>query len=95
MSDGERNFNVRPGRIRSTRAPRQKSFLNQVLRAAQKVGHTSSYKASGKGASNRGRWSGLSSVSARSLRNDSIAAIRCASYSVFNSSMPAIAGRRK
>jgi type IV secretory pathway VirD2 relaxase len=55
MSDGDRDFNIRPGRIRSTRAPRQKSFINQVLSVAQKVGHTSSYKVPGKGSSNRGR----------------------------------------
>ncbi len=55
MSVGDRDFNVRPGRIRSTRAPRQKSFINQVLSVAQKVGHTSSYKSPGKGSSNRGR----------------------------------------
>ncbi|MCL8382946.1 MULTISPECIES: relaxase/mobilization nuclease domain-containing protein [Xanthobacter] len=39
MSEGDSDFRVRPGRIRSTRAPRQKSFINQVLRAAKKAGH--------------------------------------------------------
>jgi type IV secretory pathway VirD2 relaxase len=39
MSGDERDFRVRPGRIRQTRAPRQKSFINQVLRAAKKAGH--------------------------------------------------------
>jgi len=39
MSGDERDFRIRPGRIRQTRAPRQKSFINQVLRAAKKAGH--------------------------------------------------------
>ncbi|GGI34096.1 type VI secretion protein [Bradyrhizobium guangdongense] len=34
-------LHIRPGRIRSTRAPKAKSFFNQVLQAAQKAGHTS------------------------------------------------------
>jgi type IV secretory pathway VirD2 relaxase len=55
MSDGERDFQVRPGRVHSTRAPRQKSFINKVLRAAQRVGHTSSYSTPGKQASGFGR----------------------------------------
>ncbi|TIN95484.1 MAG: DUF3363 domain-containing protein [Mesorhizobium sp.] len=40
MSDGDGDFRVRPGRIRSTRAPKAKSFINQVLRAAQRAGHS-------------------------------------------------------
>lgn len=32
------DFRIRPGRIRSTRAPKAKSFLAQALRAAQKAG---------------------------------------------------------
>ncbi|RWL17961.1 MAG: DUF3363 domain-containing protein [Mesorhizobium sp.] len=40
MSDGDGDFHVRPGRIRSTRAPKAKSFINQVLRAAQRAGHS-------------------------------------------------------
>lgn len=55
MADGERDFRIRPGRIRSTRAPRQKSFINQVLRAAQKAGHTSSYSPPGKSGARYGR----------------------------------------
>ena len=35
---GNDDFRVRPGRIRSTRSPRAKSFLAQALRAAQKSG---------------------------------------------------------
>jgi type IV secretory pathway VirD2 relaxase len=40
MSEGDREFRVRPGRIRSTQAPKPRSFLHQVLAAAQKAGHT-------------------------------------------------------
>ncbi|RWQ75663.1 MAG: DUF3363 domain-containing protein [Mesorhizobium sp.] len=40
MSEGDGDFRVRPGRIRSTRAPKAKSFINQVLRAAQRAGHS-------------------------------------------------------
>lgn len=40
MSEGDSDFRVRPGRIRSTRAPKAKSFVNQVLRAAKRAGHT-------------------------------------------------------
>ena len=35
---GNDDFRVRPGRIRSTRSPRTKSFLAQALKAAQKSG---------------------------------------------------------
>ena len=35
---GNDDFRVRPGRIRSTRAPRTKPFLAQALQAAQKAG---------------------------------------------------------
>ena len=38
MSERDSDFRVRPGRIRTTRVPKAKSFLNQVLRAAKKVG---------------------------------------------------------
>ncbi|RWB28249.1 VirD2 family relaxase/mobilization nuclease [Mesorhizobium sp.] len=40
MSEGDSDFRLRPGRIRSTRAPKAKSFVNQVLRAAKCAGHT-------------------------------------------------------
>src|ERR1700758_5536244 len=35
---GNDDFRIRPGRIRSTRSPKAKSFLVQALRAAQKSG---------------------------------------------------------
>ena len=41
MSEGDSDFRVRPGRIKSTRAPKSKSFINQVLRASKKAGHSS------------------------------------------------------
>ena len=60
MSDGDSDFRIRPGRIRSTRTPRPKRFINQVLRAAKRAGHisggtTASRKASGYGRSTFGR----------------------------------------
>ncbi|MET3354281.1 UNVERIFIED_ORG: type IV secretory pathway VirD2 relaxase [Xanthobacter viscosus] len=55
MSEGDSDIRIRPGRIRSTRAPRPKSFINQVLRAAQKAGHTSSASPGGAGRSRYGR----------------------------------------
>lgn len=47
MSEGDSDFRVRPGRIRSTRAPRPKSFINQVLRAAKRAGHADGGSSSG------------------------------------------------
>ncbi|WP_449045232.1 hypothetical protein [Paracoccus versutus] len=38
MSNDDREFRIRPGRPRSTPAPRSGSFVNQVLRAARKAG---------------------------------------------------------
>ena len=38
MSGGENEFRVRPGRARSTKAAKPKSFVAQVLKAARKVG---------------------------------------------------------
>ncbi|MFC3677104.1 relaxase/mobilization nuclease domain-containing protein [Ferrovibrio xuzhouensis] len=62
MSEGDSDFRVRPGRIKTTRAPKAKSFLNQVLRAAKKAGHTgvpaSGRRASGYGRSTFGRGRG-------------------------------------
>ena len=55
MSEGDNEFRVRPGRIKSTRAGKQKSFINQVLRAAKKSGHVALPSASGKRASGYGR----------------------------------------
>lgn len=54
MSEGDSDFRVRPGRIKNTRAPKAKSFLNQVLRAAKKAGHTAA-PASGRRVSGYGR----------------------------------------
>src|ERR1044072_4747671 len=54
MSEGDSDFRIRPGRIRTTRAPKAKSFLNQVLRAAKKAGHTAA-PVSGRRASDYGR----------------------------------------
>jgi type IV secretory pathway VirD2 relaxase len=54
MSEGDSDFRVRPGRIKTTRAPKAKSFLNQVLRAAKKAGHVAA-PASGRRASGYGR----------------------------------------
>ena len=48
MSGSGEDFRVRPGRIRSTRAGKSKSFVNQVLRAAKKAGHTASQSGAGK-----------------------------------------------
>ena len=48
MSGSGDEFRVRPGRIRSSRAGKSKSFINQVLRAAKKAGHTPSANGAGK-----------------------------------------------
>ncbi len=60
MSERDSEFRIRPGRIRSTRAPKPKGFINQVLRAATKAGHTDggfrkSAHPSGRGRSTFGR----------------------------------------
>jgi type IV secretory pathway VirD2 relaxase len=59
MSKDDSDFRVRPGPPRSTRASKAKSFINQVLRAAKKAGHTSGpfagKRASGYGRSTFGR----------------------------------------
>lgn len=39
MTGGDSDLRIRPGRIRGTRVPKPKSFINQVLRAAKKAGH--------------------------------------------------------
>lgn len=52
MSESDGDFRVLPGRIRSTRAPKPKSFINQVLRAATKAGHSGGSSSS---APSRGR----------------------------------------
>lgn len=48
MSDSSEDFRVRPGRISAARAGKPKSFINQVLRAAKKAGHTASGTGAGK-----------------------------------------------
>jgi type IV secretory pathway VirD2 relaxase len=48
MANGDSDFRIRIGRIRSTRSPRPKSFINQVLRAAQRAGHTAGRPSPGK-----------------------------------------------
>jgi type IV secretory pathway VirD2 relaxase len=55
MTVGDSDLRIRPGRIRSTRAPKPKSFINQVLRAAKKAGHTSGQAAGGKRSAAYGR----------------------------------------
>jgi len=55
MTAGDSDLRIRPGRIRSTRAPKQKSFINQVLRAGKKAGHTSGQAAAGKRSPTYGR----------------------------------------
>ena len=59
MSDGDNDFRIRTGRIRSTRTPRPKSFINQVLRAAKRAGHvpsgTAASRKAGYGRSTFGR----------------------------------------
>src|SRR5258707_5129174 len=55
MTVGDSDLRIRPGRIRSTRAPKPKSFINQVLRAAKKAGHTSGQAGVGKRSSAYGR----------------------------------------
>jgi len=54
MNEGDSDFRIRPGRIKSPRAPKAKTFLSQVLRAAKKAGHTAA-SASGRRAPGYGR----------------------------------------
>jgi len=60
MSGGDSDLRIRPGRIRSTRPSRPKSFVNQVLRAAKRAGHTDG------GTSNVSARRGRSSATGRS-----------------------------
>ncbi len=56
MSGDDSDFRIRPGRIRSKSGARPKSFINQVLRAAKKAGHTATPSSgSGKRTSGLGR----------------------------------------
>ncbi|CAH1653247.1 Type VI secretion protein [Hyphomicrobiales bacterium] len=50
MSDDDSDFRIRPGKPRSIRAPRTKTFINQVLRAAKQA---SNAPARGSGSSSR------------------------------------------
>jgi hypothetical protein len=52
---GDSELRIRPGRIRSTRAPTPKSFIDQVLRAAKKAENTSSQTAVGRRSAVYGR----------------------------------------
>jgi hypothetical protein len=61
------DFRIRPGRIRSTRAPKAKSFLAQALRAAQKAGGLSRGGVRRGGSFGRGR---AASVAAARLLNN-------------------------
>ena len=56
------DFFVRPGRIRSTRAPRTKPFLSQALQAAQKAGGLSRGGGSRGGGFGRGRAASLAAT---------------------------------
>ena len=55
MSDSSEEFRVRPGRPRTKSGGNPKTFINQVLRAAKKAGHTASLAGGGKRASGLGR----------------------------------------
>ncbi|CAI2934318.1 relaxase/mobilization nuclease domain-containing protein [Aminobacter niigataensis] len=48
MSEVDRDLLIKPGRIRSTKTPKTKSFVNQVLAAAKRAGHISGGAPSGK-----------------------------------------------
>lgn len=61
MSGDDSEFRIRPGKPRSTRAPRTKTFINQVLRAAKQASNApASGSASGSGSERRGGGSGRS-----------------------------------
>lgn len=61
MSEFDNEFQIRPGRIKTTRSPKPKPFIQQVLKAAQKAGHTSGtrprqkFSASGQSSFGKGR----------------------------------------
>src|SRR5271166_1028925 len=48
MSGSGEDFRIRPGRIGGARARKSKSFVNQVLRAARRAGHTAPQSGPGK-----------------------------------------------
>ena len=64
--NGNDDFRVRPGKIRSTRGPRTKSFLAQALQAAQKAGGLS--RGSGSRGSRFGRGRAASLAASRMLQ---------------------------
>ncbi|WP_024512004.1 DUF3363 domain-containing protein [Bradyrhizobium sp. ARR65] len=64
---GNEDFRIRPGRIRSTRAPRTKSFLAQALKAAQKAGGQSRGRRSKTSQFGRGR---VATLAATRLNNN-------------------------
>jgi hypothetical protein len=75
MSDDKDDFRLRPGRIRSARSGKPKTFLNEVMRAAKKAGSHSTVSIGGSGVAigrstfGRGRnVFGLSRISASSRR---------------------------
>lgn len=70
---GNDDFRIRPGRIRSTRAPRAKSFLGQALQAAQKAGGLP--RAGGRRGSTFGRGRAASLAASRLLNNRARGAI--------------------
>ena len=70
---GNDDFRVRPGRIRSTRSPRSKSFLAQALRATQKAGGFS--RGGSRRGSTFGRGRAASLAASRFLNNSARGAI--------------------
>src|SRR6185437_2803223 len=70
---GNDDFRIRPGRIRSTRAPRTKPFLAQALQAAQKAGGVA--RAGGRRGSTFGRGRAASLAASRLLNNRARGAI--------------------
>ncbi|MGY4572085.1 VirD2 family relaxase/mobilization nuclease [Bradyrhizobium sp. USDA 3256] len=55
MSVGDSDLRIRPRRIRGTRTLKPKSFVNQMLRAAKKAGHTSGQTMAGRRSTAHGR----------------------------------------
>lgn len=68
---GDDEFNIRPGRIRSTKPVRGKSFVARVLAAAQKAGglHRSGAPGKGRGAFGRGRAASLGALRGLSAKS--------------------------
>src|SRR5262249_12523785 len=56
------DLRVRPGRIRSTRVPKTKSFLAQAIKATQKAGGFPGARAKGGGRFGRGRAASLAAM---------------------------------